>query len=125
MALIDDVIQSFEELNQLVELLLRKEGIVMAMTIYKMAGVTLADSTAVIDIQTDGEIKAIFMSLEGIGFNAADEETRAELSFASANSFGTNDVRGSLMQLRVASGLLTSGMMQSSANAGISGLSIT
>lgn len=96
----------------------------MPMTIYKLYASSGGDSVASLDIQMDGTITAIHMSIKVIGIDALDDGGDAELSFLSTNSFGSNDVRGSLMTIQCKVGLLTQGGGPASANAQVSSLEI-
>ncbi len=96
----------------------------MPMTIYKLYGAASTDSVASLDIQLDGVITSMLMTGMCAGVNALDEGMQAEISFLSSNTFGSNDVRGSLMTMQIRSGMLTSGMGNMCDNINISSVNI-
>lgn len=96
----------------------------MPMTIYKLRANDNGDSVASLDIQIDGIITAIYMTGKGSDVNAQDDGWMAETSFLSSNSFGVNDVRGSLMIIQSELGALTSGGLNTAVNANISSMEI-
>lgn len=70
---------------------------------------TSADSAAQLDIQNDGFIEGVLMDVSCAAMDALSDSCSAEVSFMSTNTFGTNDVRGSIMILRTIQNFLTSG----------------
>jgi len=80
---------------------------------YKMesTGTTGATDNSIVsvDIQDDGFIEAILADLSGNGMDALDDNCAMEVAFGSTNSFGNNDVRGSIVMLRMQLQFLTSG----------------
>ncbi len=96
----------------------------MPMTIYKLFGSVSQDSSATIDVQLDGEIQSILMTTDCSGADALNDGMRAELSFLSTNSFGTNDTRGSLMMIHNRMGILTQGGGNMDNNFSVSGLEV-
>lgn len=74
------------------------------MSVIKMY-VSVTGSTAgnaAIDIPEDGIIDAVSLGCTGFNATPADGDySHAEVSFMSVNSFGTNDVRGSLCTVSV------------------------
>lgn len=51
------------------------------------------DSTASLDVPSDGEIKAVAWIVGASGMDADADLVQAEVSFGSSNQFGTNDSR--------------------------------
>ncbi len=96
----------------------------MPMTIYKLSSAAAGDSVASLDIQLDGVIRSIHMSLNPAAVDLIDDGADAELSFLSSNTFTNSDVRGSLMIIQSSMGLLTQGGSQTAVNAQISALEI-
>ena len=56
-------------------------------------GTSNGDSIATIDVPDDGLIMASKIMIQGQGFTSAASFMRGELSFASTNSFDSNDIR--------------------------------
>lgn len=84
----------------------------MADVIIKMNGSVTGATTndiATIDVQNTGFIEAILASTIVAGADADGDSAQAELTFASSNSFGVNDVRSSIMMVKSSQNLLTSG----------------
>lgn len=96
----------------------------MPMTIYKLYGAAAGDSIASLDIQLDGEIQAIHMTMSVNGADALNDGAESELSFLSSNTFANSDARGSLMIVQSAMGFLTQGGGNVAVNAQISSLQI-
>ncbi len=94
------------------------------MTIYKLHTTSSGDSVASLDIQLDGIIQAIHMTMRLTGVNGLNEGQEAEISFLSTSTFGVNDVRGSLMIIQSQTGFLTSGMANVATNSQVSSLEI-
>ena len=80
---------------------------------YKLYGLApgnaVTNSLATIDIQDDGMLEGILLSLVPSGMDALDDEVRMEVSFGSTNSFNVNDSRISIVEVGVVQQFLTSG----------------
>ena len=96
----------------------------MPMTIYKLYGADAGDSVASLDVQLDGDIMAIHMSMMCTGAALVNDGGQAELSFLSTNTFTNSDVRGSLMIIQSRLGFLTTGGGNTAINANVSSLEI-
>ncbi len=68
-----------------------------------------SNSVVTIDIPEDGEILAISGFVDGQGMDALDDKAVAELSFLSTNQIEVNDARGSILEVAIRQGFLTSG----------------
>lgn len=89
------------------------------MSVYKLYAVGTGgteNSLAALDIQFDGVITSIFMTMIHDG-DANDEFANAEVSFLSTNTMASNDARGSLMIIGTQMGLTTSGVATNNVNA--------
>ena len=62
-----------------------------------------------IDIPEDGEILGIMGHISANGMNLADDKVYAELSFLSTHQIESNDARGSILEVMVQFGMLSSG----------------
>lgn len=85
------------------------------MSVYKLAipgGTAAADAVASLDIQFDGTLRLVDWAFEP-DLDTADDAGRAEVSFLSVSSFGSNDARGSISSVVARLTLLTaeSGMI--------------
>lgn len=96
----------------------------MPMTIYKLFASAAGASAASLDIQMDGEIKAMHMSIQPNTMDALDDGAESEVSFLSTASWSSNDTRGSLMIVQSKLGMLTTGGGNVAINASLSSLSI-
>jgi hypothetical protein len=65
-----------------------------------------------LDILFDGEIAAILLMVAGQGADALNDGIRAEVSFASTNTFSTNDSRAAIISAEAYQGFLTTGGSQ-------------
>lgn len=71
------------------------------------SGTGAADNdVASIDVPADGELMAVSGTLIAAGA-AADDAATAELSFLSTSQIDVNDARGSILQVRKATGAVT------------------
>ena len=69
------------------------------------SGTSSADDAASIDIPEDGELMGVIMSIRAPGM-AANRYVATELSFLSSSQFSTNDARGVIAYVELASGAL-------------------
>lgn len=96
----------------------------MPMTIYKLFASAAGDSIASLDIQLDGDMMAIHMTMHVSNCDLLDDGAGAELSFLSSNSFASSDTRGSLMIIQSRLMMLTTGGGNAGVNANISSLEV-
>ena len=83
-----------------------------------------ADGVASLDIIEPGNIVAIQAWMNVTQATGDGDGMQAEVSFASANGFGTNDTRSSIFGMSMMQNLLTSGMAPSWYSESLSGLQI-
>lgn len=67
------------------------------------------DSQAAVDVPQDGMIESIYYNCNGVSMDALNDSYSFELSFASSNTFGTNDSRVSILDVSERQQFLTSG----------------
>lgn len=96
------------------------------MSVYKLAA-SISGGTendlASIDIQSDGTLYAVHAAVQ-CDLDADGEFARAEVSFLSTQTIGSNDSRGSIFGVAKRVSLTTSGVGDGGINAGLSGLRI-
>lgn len=71
------------------------------MTVYKLYGTGVTDNIASLDIVNDGVINAVKWACRA-DLDADLETMQAEISFASASGFATNDTRSSISGVQAA-----------------------
>lgn len=85
----------------------------MSDIIYKLEGTGTGGATSndvvSVDIQNDGLIEGVWVQVTATGMDALNDNCRAEVSFLSTNTFGTNDTRGSILIVSAFQSFLTSG----------------
>lgn len=94
------------------------------MSIYRISLDPIAggDSVASVDIQVDGTLTAVAMSIDANGLNLDDDSAGMEVSFGSSAGFGKNDSRVSILEHRVSAHFLTTGGGSGSNSSSVAGV---
>ena len=83
----------------------------MSDTIYKLHAVVSAstDAAASVDIQDDGHIEGMLLTLSCQDADALNDGGRLEVSFSSTSAFSANDTRASIGGIDIVQNFLTTG----------------
>lgn len=89
-----------------------------------VAAAGVGDSTVAVDVPNDGFIESMFVNMRGNGMDALGDSYGVELSFASSNTFNSNDSRITMIQVGEEFNVLTSGASASGIVASLIGIDI-